>query len=680
MPIDGSDYAYARLSTTGGNHTIRSNDGFIAYVYGFGYNESFGYATGASLGNLNIDFLVHDQNPATPIDSLCLNSLIFFTPVVDTIYKYFEYDFGDGHHFFSDKDTTVFHQYATPGEYLVSVTASTGNDDCSNGNEETSRKIIRVVEPKVIISGPRSVCPNTTDVAYFIHQNFDHQIQWFVHGGNIASQSSDSLVVNWLGTNPLAAVRAVVTNRYGCESDTIEFPVKINVRLDPEAPFGPDTLCADNITDIPYFTFFTNASTYEWETDFGLINSGNGSSKITVDWENYGLGRLWFTQISVTDTVCDGVSDTLLVYIQRNPSLVGRIMTPADTFLLGESITFSLEVDTLYQFANWSFDDGRTADTLNATTELLHTFQCDGWHTIYAIAYDTGTVCSDTKLLLEKEVFVMAPAVEVTSVSNSREMENTLEINFVLRNNDFNTKNISLYRRIAGDNSWSLVTTLHPSQTSYADQNLEVAGKSYEYKIETNQDCENKISSEIHRSILLESAQDDKEAVISWNEYNGWENGIDRYEIWVSVDSGTYSLLQTSSALNMTYSDVNKGFDHCFEIRAFENGGNKAISVSNTSCVAFVPEINTYNIITPGNDDDLNEYFTIDNIEHYPNSRLVVVNRYGRTIYETVGYRNNWNGSVNGKRAPSGTYYYELELNEPRNEIKSVRGYFSILY
>ena len=680
VPIDGSEYAYATLSITGGNHTIRSSDGFIAYVYGFGHNESFGYATGASLGNLNIDFLVNDQNPDTPIDSLCLSSPVSFMPVVDTIYRYFEYDFGDGHHLFTDMDTTVYHQYAMPGDYLVSITASTGNDDCSNGNEETSIKLIHVIEPEVSTSGPRSVCPNTTDVVYKIHQNFNHQIQWFVDGGNMKVQSKDSIVVNWFGTNAEAGVQVVATNRYGCASDSIEHPVKINVQLDPEAPFGPDTLCADNMTEIPYFAYFTNASTYEWKTDFGTIGSGNGTNKITVDWENYGNGNLWFKQISVTDTVCDGVSDTLLVYIQRNPSLEGRILTPADTFLLGEPINFSLDVDSLYQFANWTFDDGRIADTLNVKAQFSHTFQCDGWHTIHAVAYDTGTVCSDTKVFLEKEVFIVAPDVEIISVSNSREIENTLEINFVFRNNVFNTKEIFLYRRAAGDDAWRLIATLHPSQAMYVDQNLEVSGHSYEYKIETNRDCDNKISSEIHRSILLESAQDDKEAVISWNDYIGWEHGIDRYEIWVSIDSGAYSLLQTSSALSMTYSDINKGFDHCFEIRAFEHKGNKAMSVSNTSCVAFVPKINTYNIITPGNDDDFNEYFTIDNIEHYPNSRLVILNRYGRTIYETVGYQNNWNGLIKDNTASPGTYYYELELNDPRNEIKSVRGYFSILY
>lgn len=90
--VPESDYAYAQIKTVGGNHTIASEGGFIAYVYGFGHSESFGYAAGSSLGNLNIDFSINDQNIDTPTDSLCLNSEISFTPIADSIYTQFEYN------------------------------------------------------------------------------------------------------------------------------------------------------------------------------------------------------------------------------------------------------------------------------------------------------------------------------------------------------------------------------------------------------------------------------------------------------------------------------------------------------------------------------------------------------------------------------------------------------------
>ncbi len=678
--ISGNDeYVYAQINTTGGNHTIRSNGGFIAYVYGFGHNESFGYATGASLGNLNIEFLVKDQNEETPIDSLCLGSEIYFQVISDTIYTLFNYDFGDGHSLVTSEDTAVSHQYNQPGEYLVSLTASTGGDDCSSGNEETSLKIIRVIEPYAKIYGPRSVCPNTSDVEYFLDEYNPNDIDWFVSGGLLKEPTNQNAYIDWSETNNNAQIKVIATNRYGCIADTIVYPVKINIQLDPEAPFGPDTLCSNDVTGIPYETYFTNVSTYEWKTDFGNISDGNGTNMVNVDWNGYGNGNLWFDQISVTDTICDGTSDILDVYIQRNPSEIGNIVLEKDTFLMGEPIHMWLDVDTLYQFANWELDDGIQFDTLNVTNTIDHIFQCEGLHKIIAIAYDTGTVCSDTKVIIEKNIFIKPPSIEIINVSKSTSQTDALDINWIMENESFFPKELFLYRRKAGSDSWQFIATLYPDQTSYTDTDIEVFEASYEYKIETNLDCENPISSSIHQSILLSSESEDTTAMITWNDYFDWENGVDHYEIWLSVDSSDYQLLETTSDLQYNFSYKNKGFDHCFFIRAMERNGNNSNSVSNTTCVEFIPKIHTYNVITP-NTDQFNEYFTIDNIEHYPNSKLTILNRNGKIVYETIGYKNNWNGRINGKTASSGTYYYELELNEPRNELNSIRGYFSILY
>lgn len=678
--ISGNDeYVYAQINTVGGNHTIRSNGGFIAYVYGFGHNESFGYATGASLGNLNIEFLVNDQNEETPIDSLCFGDEISFQVISDTIYTLFNYDFGDGNNVVTSKDTVVYHKYSAPGEYLVSLTASTGGNDCRNGNEETSIKRIQVLEPYAKIYGPRSVCPNITDVEYYLDESNPNEIDWFISGGLFNEASNENAFIDWGETNNDSQLQLLATNRYGCVSDTILFPVKINIQLDPEAPFGPDTLCSNDISGIPYETYYTNVSTYEWQTDFGNISDGNGTNLINVDWNGYGNGKLWFDQISVTDTLCDGTSDTLFVHIQRNPSEIGNIVLEKDTFLLGEPIHMRLDVDTLYQFANWEFDDGTLFDTLNVGSSIEHTFQCEGLHKLFAIAYDTGTVCSDTKVIIEKSIYILPPTVEIINVTKSASQTNALDINWKMDYDTFYPKKLSLSRRKAGDVSWQFIANFDPDLNMYSDTTVNIFEASYEYKIETNFDCENPISSSIHQSILVTSEQADSTATISWNDYFDWENGVDRYEIWLSIDSSDFQLLEPTNELQYTYPYSNKGFDHCFIIQAFERDGNNSSSVSNHTCVEFIPEVCTYNVITP-NADNFNEYFTIDNIEHYPNSKLTILNRYGKIIYKSVGYKNNWNGEINGKTASSGTYYFELVLNEPRNEMKSIRGLFSILY
>ena len=492
-------------------------------------------------------------------------------------------------------------------------------------------------------------------------------------------QTQKEVTVDWQETNNAAKIQLLASNRYGCISDSINYPVKINVQLDAEAPFGPDTLCSNNITDIPYDTYYTNSSIYQWNTDFGTIANENGTNRITVDWKSYGNGKLWFNQHSITDTVCDGMSDTLLVYIQRNPSDLGEIILEKDTFYLGETMRIDLGVDSIYNFVNWAFDDDANLDTVNAKNSIEHTFQCQGLHTFSAIAYDTGTVCSDTKAIIYKTIYVLPPQIDLINVTRSSIQPGALDIHWQMKDANFYTKSLYLYRTVAGEEKWTLIATLEPGKTSYTDRDLDINEHSYEYKIETNTDCDDMIVTTEHRSILLQSEMEDSVASFSWNNYLDWQNGVDHYEIWISIDSSEYRLMENTSDLQFSYSDQNAGFDHCFEIRAIEKNGNNSMSVSNTSCVEYIPKIKTYNIITP-NKDSFNEFFTIDNIEHYPNSVLTIINRWGEVIYKTVGYNNNWNGKVDEKQAASGTYFFELDLNEPRNEVKSVRGFFSILF
>src|SRR5208283_4257543 len=64
------------------------------------------------------------------------------------------------------------------------------------------------------------------------------------------------------------------------------------------------------------------------------------------------------------------------------------------------------------------------------------------------------------------------------------------------------------------------------------------------------------------------------------------------------------------------------------------------------------------NVFTPNNDGK-NDFFAIVNMDEFPNSRLVIFNRWGDKILDDSNYQNNWNGGNN----PDGTYYYILSLN-----------------
>ena len=72
-------------------------------------------------------------------------------------------------------------------------------------------------------------------------------------------------------------------------------------------------------------------------------------------------------------------------------------------------------------------------------------------------------------------------------------------------------------------------------------------------------------------------------------------------------------------------------------------------------------EISIPNVFTP-NGDGKNDVFAFDNLEHYPDSRFVVFNRWGSLMYESASYTNDWNG----KDLVDGTYYFVLYLSDGR--------------
>jgi gliding motility-associated-like protein len=70
------------------------------------------------------------------------------------------------------------------------------------------------------------------------------------------------------------------------------------------------------------------------------------------------------------------------------------------------------------------------------------------------------------------------------------------------------------------------------------------------------------------------------------------------------------------------------------------------------------PMITIPNIITP-NMDGMNDRFVIRNLLLYDHRPLIIKNRWGRTIYQTNQYNNDWDGS----NIPDGVYYGIVAIN-----------------
>ncbi len=79
---------------------------------------------------------------------------------------------------------------------------------------------------------------------------------------------------------------------------------------------------------------------------------------------------------------------------------------------------------------------------------------------------------------------------------------------------------------------------------------------------------------------------------------------------------------------------------------------------------------NISSLFTPNN-DGMNDYWFIPDLYKYRTLQVTVYNRFGQVVYKSDSYKNDWDGTWNGKPLPSASYYYILKSDE-RGIIKGV--------
>jgi gliding motility-associated-like protein len=84
--------------------------------------------------------------------------------------------------------------------------------------------------------------------------------------------------------------------------------------------------------------------------------------------------------------------------------------------------------------------------------------------------------------------------------------------------------------------------------------------------------------------------------------------------------------------------------------------------------VTFYPKITIPNTFTPNN-DGINDIWDIRKLSNYPDSSVMVFNRYGQQVFQSTGYPKPWDGVFNGSPLPVGTYYYIIDLKDTEPKI-----------
>ncbi len=78
-----------------------------------------------------------------------------------------------------------------------------------------------------------------------------------------------------------------------------------------------------------------------------------------------------------------------------------------------------------------------------------------------------------------------------------------------------------------------------------------------------------------------------------------------------------------------------------------------------------LPKVNIPTGFSP-NGDGINDTWILRGIEAYPDARIEIFDRYGQRVFVQTGYnrQNAWDGRLNGKLLPFGSYFFVVELGK----------------
>ncbi|PZX52746.1 SprB-like repeat protein [Algoriphagus ratkowskyi] len=631
-------FYYARLSISKGVHRLTNPEGFIAYVYGFGFLESYGYVVGAALDNLNFEIKSEYDFEVDGDRIACLDheGTWSITPESDA-FTYFTWDFGDGSVLQEGKE--VKHTFEKPGIYEITVTASLSANTCDQQEDETFQ--VEVLESKAEIIGEKSVCPDVEELIYKLGA-LQHikSVIFEVEGGTIVQDYGDSVLVKWGAANPNAKIIAKLLSTNGCLVEPLVLDVVINQILDAGDPIGNLDVCFDPLTT--HFYSVPNVSYvrgYEWEVTDGLIISGKDQPTVEISWNSPNVtGTVSYKTYSLVDQSCEGTSSALEVNVSDEFLVSVKHLGHDKCF--GEN-TGKIDLDIKggvgpLKFI-WSHDSGLNS----ATAEGLPV----GTYSVTVID-QLGCERVIENLQITEPSRLALTSMSVAGVSCFGKNDGVLNLGI--------TGGSPPYRiEIDGEKVFSSQLNLY-----------EVPQGNYDVIVVDQNGCSIPLSFEITSPVALEV-----DVRLVKPACPGGSNG----ELFAFPGGGKAPYVYYWESENVNSNTIIGLAKGAYTISVLDASG--CVSLGTGLVTETAPDVRMPTGYNPLRDGGV--FQGVSNCEL--NFSLWVFNRWGQLIYNGT---EGWDGLVNGGEAPQGTYTFLMQYSFPlEGEMQTVdkRGNFVMI-
>lgn len=567
-----------------------SSSNVISYNWNFGDGDSSAAVnpqhTYTNAGNYQLMLSVEDSigckathiHPsvlnivATPVadfavsDSvICVQSQINFTnnSVGGSIYTW---DFGDGN---MSAAFSTTHQYNQPGVYSVKLIVSNG----ACADTIFKQQLIKVVPYPTANFSSNNQSGCVPLAVTFINQSQTLQnptYQWSF-GNGVTNTTASPMQFYSLPGSYIVSLKVV---NEGVCADSITKPNYINaVTSAPPSvvPILSVSVKDDNNIDIVWQnSSATNLSRYElYRKDFNTgqfnliyadINPKNSSWNVSSSYQDSTVNANLYSYSYKIQTINMCNSKISLDSSVAHTSILLTAIAQQDAVALNWNFYEGCEVggyEIMRSDNGSNFNSIATVDALTNSIIDSGAF-CPFGYSYRVIAFD----------LCGNPYESMSNIVEATPTSTLSQQKVEVSRTTVVDNNHLLTEwlppvispdKVAQYiiYRSTDSLQMQMIGAVEAPETSYSDLDVNVQQQSYIYKIEIENVClVQTLSGNIAKSVLLNSEMDENNrSLLHWNKYDGWDTGVEKYEIQKQDENGNWQTIKTVDGNTTTVED-----------------------------------------------------------------------------------------------------------------------------